>query len=130
MKFREFSEAVGIPQREIRYLMSLDIIPPALARGRYADGFGEAHLAAARRYVSFAATGLTAREIAALPATLRPPDVVLRMGGLEVRILPEATARDLEEDAVRAFLKHAEAALTERRSARPAGPHQTSAIEE
>ena len=122
MKFKEFSDATGLPVRELRYLMSIGIIPPGKERGRFADAFDETHIAAAKRYRAFAAAGLNARQIAALTTDSVPSTLVLRTACLELHILPGTTARDIDADAIQTFLKQAEAALAACRQAIPLAP--------
>jgi hypothetical protein len=116
VKFKELSDATGLPVRELRYLMSIGVIPPGKGRGRFADAFDATHVAAAERYSALAAAGLNARQIAGMSDDAVPPIVVLRTPAFELRVLPGATASDFDAKAVQTFLVQARAAL---RACRP-----------
>ena len=68
MKQSELAARLGMPDRMVRYLVTEGIIPPADALGRYADGFGEEHLAAGQRYVRLQAMGFPPKAIKILLA--------------------------------------------------------------
>jgi DNA-binding transcriptional MerR regulator len=126
VKFKELSDVTGLPVRELRYLMSIGVIPVGKERGRFADAFDDSHVIAAKRYQDLSATGLNARQIAALSDDAVTPAVLIRTSAFELRVLPGATATDFEAASIQHFLKDVRAAL---RAARPktTRPPQTQA---
>lgn len=116
MNLREFAEKVDIPEREIRYAISLGIIPTSASRGRRADGFGDDHVEAAERYKAFLSTGLSAREIADLDPTLPAPRILLQQSGLELRLMAGTTIEVLDSDTLNRFFSDARKAVAAKRA--------------
>lgn len=71
MKSTELAEALGLPARQIRYMITEGIIPGANGMGRGVDGFDDRHLAAGRRYLELKAQGLSTFETKRLMAEER-----------------------------------------------------------
>lgn len=127
MKLREFAETVDIPEREIRYAISLGIIPTSASRGRAADGFGETHVEAAERYKAFLSTGLSARQIADLDPDLPAPSILLRQSGLELRLTAGTSIETLDSEALNRFFANARKAVATRRAKAERQPQSSEA---
>ncbi len=103
MKAAELAESLGLPARQIRYMITEGIIPRATGVGRYADGFGEEHLAAGRRYLELRAEGHSAYEVKRLMAAER--QVTLYQGpALALTVDPNVDPETIDVEAVLADL--------------------------
>ena len=106
MKAAELAETLGLPPRQIRYMIAEGIIPGATGVGRGADGFGEVHLAAGRRYLELKAEGHSSFEAKRLMAAER--QVVLYQGpALALAVDPNVDPGTIDAEAVLADIASA-----------------------
>lgn len=90
MNMKELEEATGIPSRQIRYLISLDLVPKPSGEKRWAE-YGDEHVDAIKRWQSLDAEGLNAASMAkafkAAPLSIAiTPGVTLL---LDPKLVPE-----------------------------------------
>lgn len=71
MKLAELAEVLDLPPRQVRYMIAEGILPGAAASGRYADGFGDVHVAIGRRYLELKAQGHSSFEVKRMMLTER-----------------------------------------------------------
>jgi hypothetical protein len=57
MKFNDLVERLGVPARQVRYMISEGIIPEALESGRFADPWDERHVNAGLRAIDLQERG-------------------------------------------------------------------------
>ena len=106
MTLAEFAEAVGVPSRQIRFMVAEGILPPATKTGRGADAYGEAHLARARRYMTLHGLGMKPAAIKVLMA-FDDAIPIFQARGLELRVDPSIDPDDIDVDAALADIERA-----------------------
>lgn len=87
MTLAELADALCVPARQIRFLISEGVMPPALKTGRAADAYGEEHLVKARRYLTLHRLGMKPAAIKVLLA-FDEAIPVYQGPGVELRIDP------------------------------------------
>lgn len=112
MNIAELADAVGAPPRQIRFMIAEGILPPATKTGRGADGYGEEHLARARRYMTLHGLGMKPAGIKVLMA-FDEAIPIFQQNGIEVRIDPSRDPAGLD---VETTLSGIRAALTDYQS--------------
>lgn len=98
MTLAEFAEAIGVPPRQIRFMITEGVLPPALRTGRAADAYGEAHLAKARRYMTLHGLGMKPAAIKVLMA-FDDAIPIFQARGLELRVDPALEPKTIDVDA-------------------------------
>ena len=68
MTLSELAERLGVPARQIRFLIAEGILPPAAKTGRAADGYDEAHVLLGQRYFALHRMGMKPGSIKVLLA--------------------------------------------------------------
>lgn len=98
MTLAELADAVGVPARQIRFMIAEGALPPALKTGRAADAYGEEHLAKARRYMTLHGLGMKPAAIKVLMA-FDEAIPIFQAHGLELRVDPsvEPASIDIEQ---------------------------------
>lgn len=90
MNMKELEETTGVPSRQIRYLISLDLVPRPAGEKRWAE-YGDEHVDAIRRWQSLDADGLNAASMAkafkAAPISILVAEGVTLL--LDPKIVPE-----------------------------------------
>jgi DNA-binding transcriptional MerR regulator len=102
----ELAEAAGVPPRQIRFLIAEGILPPATKTGRGADGYGDEHLARARRYTTLHGLGMKPSAVKVLMA-FDEAIPILQARGVELRVDPSVDPRTIDVDAVLADVRKA-----------------------
>ena len=106
MTLVELADALGIPARQIRFMIAEGILPPALKTGRAADAYGDEHLARARRYMTLHGLGIKPSAIKVLMAFDEAIPIV-QARGVELRVDPSVDPRTIDVDAVLADVRSA-----------------------
>jgi DNA-binding transcriptional MerR regulator len=83
----ELADAVGAPPRQIRFMIAEGVLPPATKTGRGANGYGDEHLARARRYMTLHGLGMKPSAIKVLMA-FDEAIPIFQEAGVEVRVDP------------------------------------------
>lgn len=117
MTLEELATAVGVPARQIRFMIAEGCVPPARGRGSAPDPYGEEHLRQALRYKHLHGLGFGPSAIKVLMA-FDEAIPVFQAHGLEVRVDqtfdPSAFDADAVISAIRtALLRFAGTADTE-----------------
>lgn len=117
MTLDELAKAVGVPARQIRFMIAEGCVPPARVRGPAADPYGEEHLAQALRYTHLHGLGFAPAAIKVLMA-FDDAIPVFQENGVEVRVGKDFDPRTFDADAVidairSALLRFAGKAATE-----------------
>lgn len=111
MTLSELAERLGIPPRQIRFMIAEGILPPASRTGRSADGYDEAHVEKGLRYLALHRLGMKPGSIKILMA-FDDAVPVLQANGVEVRVDPTIPPSDLDVDSVVAAVRAALVAYT------------------
>jgi DNA-binding transcriptional MerR regulator len=98
MTLAELAEQVGVPPRQLRFLIAEGILPPATKTGRGADGYGDEHLARARRYMTLHGLGMKPSAVKVLMA-FDEAIPILQSGGIEVRVDPSIPPQSIDVEA-------------------------------
>jgi len=112
MTLIELSEALKVPPRQIRFMISEGCMPPANGTGRGADAYDETHLIKGRRYINLHKLGMKPQAIKVLMAFDEAIPIYQNLG-VELRIDPSADISKIDQeylisqisDALRAYLK-------------------------
>jgi DNA-binding transcriptional MerR regulator len=102
----ELAEAAGVPPRQIRFLIAEGILPAATKTGRGADGYGEDHLARARRYMTLHGLGMKPSAVKVLMA-FDEAIPILQARGVELRVDPSVDPGTIDVEAVLADVRRA-----------------------
>lgn len=113
MTLPELAERLGIPPRQIRFMIAEGILPPATRTGRSADAYDETHVAKGQRYLALHRMGMKPGSIKVLMAF---DDAVPILQGLsvELRVDPQAPPEELDVDAILAAVGAALRAYTKK----------------
>ncbi len=106
MTLTELAEAAGVPPRQIRFLIAEGILPAATKTGRGADGYGEDHLARARRYMTLHGLGMKPSAVKVLMA-FDEAIPILQARGVELRVDPSVDPGTIDVEAVLADVRRA-----------------------
>ena len=106
MKLAELADRIGLPVRQVRYMIAEDIMPGADGTGRYADGFGERHLEIGLRYKAFHDQGHSLQVIKHLLLAGERLEI-LRHGPVTLAVDPASDPRDIDLDATLAAVAEA-----------------------
>jgi len=99
MTLSELAERLGIPPRQIRFMIAEGILPAASRTGRAADAYDEAHVNKGQRYLALHRLGMKPGSIKVL---MEFDDAVpiLQAHGVELRVDPQRLLEDLDIDAI------------------------------
>ena len=111
MTLSELAERLGIPPRQIRFMIAEGILPPASRTGRSADGYDEAHVVKGLRYIALHRLGMKPGSIKVLMA-FDDAVPVLQTDGVELRVDPAVSPADLDVDMIVAAVRAALMAYT------------------
>ena len=111
MTLQELSDLLGVPPRQIRFMIAEGCLPAANGTGRSADAYDKTHLAKGRRYIALHRLGMKPQAIKVLMA-FDEAIPIFQAHGLELRVDPSFNAGkiDLEKTvaeltrALRAYL--------------------------
>ncbi len=106
MTLSELAERLDIPPRQIRFMIAEGILPPASRTGRSADGYDEAHVEKALRYLALHRLGMKPGSIKVLMA-FDDAVPILQTNGVELRVEPSVSPADLDVDAILAAARTA-----------------------
>ncbi len=106
MTLTELAEAAGVPPRQIRFLIAEGILPAATKTGRGADGYGEEHLARARRYMTLHGLGMKPSAVKVLMA-FDEAIPILQAHGIELRVDSSVDPSTIDVEAVLADVRRA-----------------------
>jgi DNA-binding transcriptional MerR regulator len=106
MTLAELAAAIGVPPRQIRFMISEGLLPAATKTGRSADAYGDDHLLKARRYMTLHGLGMKPAAIRVLMA-FDDAIPVFQEAGVEVRIDPSRDPRQIDLKAVLAGIERA-----------------------
>ena len=99
MTLSELVERLGIPPRQIRFMIAEGILPAASRTGRAADAYDEAHVNKGQRYLALHRLGMKPGSIKVL---MEFDDAVpiLQAHGVELRVDPQRPLEDFDIDAI------------------------------
>jgi DNA-binding transcriptional MerR regulator len=99
MTLTELAERLGIPPRQIRFMIAEGILPAASRTGRAADGYEETHVTKGQRYLALHRLGMKPGSIKVL---MEFDDAVpiLQAQGVELRVDPQRPLEDFDIDAI------------------------------
>lgn len=95
----ELTRALGIPARQIRFLISEGILPPAKKTGRAADAYDDSHLACGQRYLSLHRMGMKPASIKIL-MSFESAIPIMQRDGVELRVDPQYPPEDLQIERI------------------------------
>ena len=99
MTLAELAERLGVPARQIRFLIAEGILPPAAKTGRAADAYDETHFEKGQRYLALYRMGMKPGSIKVLMA-FDDAVPILQAHGVELRVDPGLAPGDIDVDAV------------------------------
>jgi DNA-binding transcriptional MerR regulator len=99
MTLAELAERLGIPPRQIRFMIAEGILPPAARTGRSADAYDEAHVTKGQRYLALHRLGMKPGSIKIL-MSFDDAIPILQGHAVELRVDPQASPEDLNVDAI------------------------------
>lgn len=106
MTLAELADAVGVPPRQIRFLISEEVLPPASKTGRSADAYGDEHLAKARRYMMLHGLGMKSAAIKVL-MNFDEAIPIYQSSGIELRVDPSKDLSKINLDTTVAEIARA-----------------------
>ena len=97
MTLSDLAERLGIPPRQIRFMIAEGILPAASRTGRAADAYDEAHVTKGQRYLALHRLGMKPGSIKVL---MEFDDAVpiLQARGVELRVDPQRPLEDFDID--------------------------------
>lgn len=95
MTLVELAERLAVSPRQIRFLITEGILPPAEKTGRAADAYGETHLQRARRYLALYRMGMKPASIKVLMA-FDEAIPIFQQAGVELRVADADVEVDVE----------------------------------
>ena len=99
MTLAELADRLGVPARQIRFLIAEGILPPAAKTGRAADAYDEEHVTKGQRYLALHRMGMKPGSIKVLMA-FDDAVPILQAEGVELRVDPGLSPEKLDVDAV------------------------------
>ena len=99
MTLNDLAERLGVPARQIRFLIAEGILPPAAKTGRAADGYDETHVLQGQRYLALHRMGMKPGSIKVLMA-FDDAVPILQAGGVELRVDPGISPEAIDIEAV------------------------------
>lgn len=107
MTIAELAEQLGVPARQIRFLIAEGILPAAGKTGRAADAYDDTHLLKGQRYLALYRMGMKPGSIKVL-LSFDDAVPILQDAGIELRIDPGLSPDEID---IHAVLRSVEAAL-------------------
>lgn len=99
MTLIELADALGVPARQIRFLITEGILPPASKTGRAADAYDVEHVQRGQRYLALHRMGMKPGSIKVLMA-FDDAVPIFQENGVELRVNPEVSPKDLDVEVV------------------------------
>jgi DNA-binding transcriptional MerR regulator len=99
MTLAELADRLGIPPRQIRFMIAEGIIPAATRTGRSADAYDETHVVKGQRYLALHRLGMKPGSIKVLMA-FDDAVPILQEQGVELRVDPHVPPTELDVDAI------------------------------
>ncbi|MDB4111189.1 MerR family transcriptional regulator [Yoonia sp.] len=106
MTLAELADRLSIPPRQIRFMISEGILPPAARTGRSADGYDELHVVRGQRYLALHRMGMKPGSIKVLMA-FDDAVPILQEHGVELRVDPQIPPHDLDVENILAAVRGA-----------------------
>lgn len=113
MTLSELADRLGIPPRQIRFMIVEGILPAATRTGRSADAYDEGHVSKGQRYLALHRMGMKPGSIKVLMA-FDDAVPILQEKGVELRVSSQLAPEDLDIDAILAAIEAALKAYTNR----------------
>ena len=99
MTLAELAGCLGVPPRQVRFMIAEGILPPATRTGRSADAYDETHLVKGQRYLALHRLGMKPGSIRVLMA-FEDATPILQEHGVELRVDPNVSPEELDLDAI------------------------------
>jgi DNA-binding transcriptional MerR regulator len=99
MTLAEFADRLGIPPRQIRFMIAEGIVPPAARTGRSADAYDETHVIKGQRYLALHRMGMKPGSIKVLMA-FDDAIPILQGHAVELRVDPQVPPDELDVEAI------------------------------
>jgi len=106
MTLHELSDVLGVPPRQIRFMITEGCLPAAMTTGRAADAYNETHLVSGRRYIALHKLGMKPAAIKVLMAFDEALPIFQGLG-FELRIDPSVDPETIDPDEAIAALSQA-----------------------
>ncbi|GGW47182.1 hypothetical protein GCM10011452_38420 [Gemmobacter lanyuensis] len=107
MTLTELADHLGVPPRQIRFMIAEGILPPAARTGRSADAYDETHISKGQRYLALHRMGMKPGSIKVL-MSFDDALPIMQAHGVELRVGPQVSPDDLQIEEI---LTAVEAAL-------------------
>ena len=111
MNLAELADRLGVPPRQIRFMIAEGILPPASRTGRSADAYDETHATKGQRYLAMYRMGMKPGSIKVLMA-FDDAIPIFQGSAVELRVDPEARPEELDVEAILAGVRMALMAYT------------------
>lgn len=99
MTLAELADCLGVPPRQIRFMIAEGILPPAARTGRAADAYDATHVVRGQRYLALHRMGMKPGSIKVLMA-FEDAVPILQGHGVELRVDPQVAPGDLDVEAI------------------------------
>ena len=99
MTLAELADRLGIPPRQIRFMIAEGILPPAARTGRSADAYDDTHVTKGQRYLALHRMGMKPGSIKVLMA-FDDAVPILQGHAVELRVDPQVPPEELDVDAI------------------------------
>lgn len=106
MTLSDLAERLGVPPRQIRFMISEGILPPAARTGRAADAYDDEHVTKGQRYLALHRLGMKPGSIKVLMA-FDDAIPILQDFGIELRADPRISPAQLDVETIVAAVKMA-----------------------
>jgi len=113
MTLSELADRLGIPPRQIRFMIAEGILPPAARTGRSADAYDEPHVTKGQRYLALHRLGMKPGSIKVLMAFDDAVPIFQGLGA-ELRVDPQVPPDELDVEAILAAAGAALRAYTDK----------------
>lgn len=111
MTLAELADQLGIPSRQIRFMIAEGILPPAARTGRSADAYDATHVTKGQRYLALHRMGMKPGSIKVLMA-FDDAVPILQGHAVELRVDPQIPPEELDVEAILAAVGTALRAYT------------------
>lgn len=111
MNLAELADRLGVPPRQIRFMIAEGILPPAAKTGRAADAYDETHVTKGQRYLALHRMGMKPGSIKVLMA-FDDAIPILQCHAVELRVDPHVPPDELDVEVILAAVGAALSAYT------------------
>lgn len=116
MNLAQLSERSGLPPRQIRYLVSEDVLPGAAAQGRSPNAYTDEHLSIALQYGRMHAEGMRHGAIKEILAARKGGrETVLSSHGVDLRVTDPSALAGLDDAGFARLARDVRSALARAR---------------